>query len=100
MRIKNIELHNFGSYGDHNSFNFESDTPEERIVVIGGKNGALPLSRYVSMVILHSVLRQPEKDTLTRSITLSTVMFALMKTSLRLSKSVSNRWIILTCLIM
>ena len=40
MRIKNIELHNFGSYGDHNSFNFESDTPEERIVVIGGKNGA------------------------------------------------------------
>lgn len=40
MRIKNIELHNFGSYGGHNSFNFESDTPEERIVVIGGKNGA------------------------------------------------------------
>lgn len=40
MRIKNIELHNFGSYGGHNSFNFESNTPEERIVVIGGKNGA------------------------------------------------------------
>lgn len=40
MRIKNIELHNFGSYGGHNSFNFESDIPEERVVVIGGKNGA------------------------------------------------------------
>ena len=40
MRIKNIELHNFGSYGGHNSFNFESDAPEERVVVIGGKNGA------------------------------------------------------------
>lgn len=40
MRIKNIELHNFGSYGGHNSFNFESDSPEERVVVIGGKNGA------------------------------------------------------------
>lgn len=37
MRIKNIELHNFGSYGGHNSFNFESDIPEERVVVIGGK---------------------------------------------------------------
>ena len=40
MRIKNIELHNFGSYGGHNSFNFESGIPEERVVVIGGKNGA------------------------------------------------------------
>ena len=40
MRIKNIELHNFGSYAGHNSFNFESMAPEERVVVIGGKNGA------------------------------------------------------------
>lgn len=40
MRIKNIELHNFGSYAGHNSFNFESISPEERVVVIGGKNGA------------------------------------------------------------
>lgn len=40
MRIRNIELHNFGSYGGHNSFIFESDIPEERVVVIGGKNGA------------------------------------------------------------
>ena len=40
MRIKNIELHNFGSYGGRNSFNFEASSPEERVVVIGGKNGA------------------------------------------------------------
>ena len=40
MRIKNIELHNFGSYAGHNSFSFESATPEERVVIIGGKNGA------------------------------------------------------------
>ena len=40
MRIKNIELHNFGSYADHNSFSFDSSSPEERVVVIGGKNGA------------------------------------------------------------
>lgn len=40
MRIKNIELHNFGSYAGHNSFNFDSVRPEERVVVIGGKNGA------------------------------------------------------------
>ena len=40
MRIKNIELHNFGSYAGHNSFSFESTSPEERVVIIGGKNGA------------------------------------------------------------
>lgn len=40
MRIKNIQLHNFGSYSGHNSFDFESDVPEKRVVVIGGKNGA------------------------------------------------------------
>lgn len=40
MRIKYIELHNFGSYAGHNSFSFESMVPEERVVVIGGKNGA------------------------------------------------------------
>ena len=33
MRIKTIELHNFGSYAGHNSFNFESMSPEERVVV-------------------------------------------------------------------
>ena len=40
MRIKNIQLHNFGSYGGYNKFDFEATNPEERVVVIGGKNGA------------------------------------------------------------
>lgn len=40
MRIKNIELHNFGSYAGCNNFSFESSSQEERVVVIGGKNGA------------------------------------------------------------
>lgn len=40
MRIKNIELHNFGSYAGCNSFSFESASQEERVVIIGGKNGA------------------------------------------------------------
>lgn len=40
MRIKNIELHNFGSYAGQNVFDFESSSQEERVVVIGGKNGA------------------------------------------------------------
>lgn len=40
MRIKNIQLHNFGSYGGHNKFDFEATSPEERVAVIGGKNGA------------------------------------------------------------
>lgn len=40
MRIKSIELHNFGSYKEHNCFNFETDNSKERVVVIGGRNGA------------------------------------------------------------
>lgn len=40
MRIKNIQLHNFGSYSGQNRFDFESDIPGKRVVVIGGKNGA------------------------------------------------------------
>ena len=40
MRIKNIELNNFGSYAGQNVFDFESSSQEERVVVIGGKNGA------------------------------------------------------------
>lgn len=51
MRIKNIELHNFGSYGGHNSFNFESDIPEERVVVIGGKNGAGKTTLFTAIQI-------------------------------------------------
>ena len=40
MRIKNITLHNFGSYRGDQQFHFETNRPEERVVVIGGKNGA------------------------------------------------------------
>ena len=40
MRIKNIELHNFGSYAGHNTFSFDSNSAKERVVIIGGKNGA------------------------------------------------------------
>ena len=51
MRIKNIELHNFGSYGGHNSFNFEAGNPEERVVVIGGKNGAGKTTLFTAVQI-------------------------------------------------
>lgn len=40
MRIKKINLYNFGSYVGQNSFDFQSDCPEQRVVIIGGKNGA------------------------------------------------------------
>ncbi len=40
MRIKSIKLYNFGSYVGQNLFDFQSDRPEQRVVVIGGKNGA------------------------------------------------------------
>ncbi len=40
MKIKRIELCNFGSYSGDNRFHFETDNPEERVVVIGGKNGS------------------------------------------------------------
>lgn len=40
MRIKKIELFNFGSYEGHNRFDFESKNDNQRVIVIGGKNGA------------------------------------------------------------
>lgn len=39
MRIKNITLHNFGSYRGNNQFHFEVNRSGKRVVVIGGKNG-------------------------------------------------------------
>ena len=51
MRIKNIQLHNFGSYGGHNGFNFEANSPEERVVVIGGKNGAGKTTLFTAVQI-------------------------------------------------
>lgn len=39
MKINKIELYNFGSYEGQNIFDLTSDSPEKRIVIIGGKNG-------------------------------------------------------------
>ena len=68
MRIKNIELHNFGSYAGHNSFNFESMAPEERVVVIGGKmvpakQRFLQLCKYAFMEIMPSASKPLAKNT-------------------------------------
>lgn len=40
MRIKQIVLHNFGSYEGCNCFDFDCNSPAKRVSVIGGKNGA------------------------------------------------------------
>lgn len=40
MKIKQIELFNFGSYEGKNVFNFNVDNKEKKIILIGGKNGA------------------------------------------------------------
>lgn len=40
MKIERIELNNFGSYEDLNSFDVMTDDQSKRIIIIGGKNGA------------------------------------------------------------
>lgn len=40
MKISKIELFNFGPYEGINTFDIESDSPDKRIIIIGGKNGA------------------------------------------------------------
>lgn len=40
MKIKTINLYNFGSYEGRNTISFENSDAEKRVVVIGGKNGA------------------------------------------------------------
>lgn len=40
MKIKKINLFNFGSYLGKNSMDLADEHPEKRVVVIGGKNGA------------------------------------------------------------
>ncbi len=40
MRIKKIELCNFGSYEGVNILDTQAESPEQRIVIVGGKNGA------------------------------------------------------------
>ena len=50
MRIKNITLHNFGSYRGNNQFHFEVNRSGKRVVVIGGKNGAGKTTTLKSVV--------------------------------------------------
>lgn len=40
MRLKKIELNNFGSYREKNVFNITINDSKKQIVIIGGKNGA------------------------------------------------------------
>lgn len=40
MRIKRLTLNNIGSFAGERSFQFQTDDPQKRIVLIGGRNGA------------------------------------------------------------
>ena len=51
MRIERIELYNFGSYEDVNSFEFVSNDASKRIVIVGGKNGAGKTTLFTAMQI-------------------------------------------------
>ena len=51
MRIELIELYNFGSYEDKNSFHLQAEDPSKRIVVIGGKNGAGKTTLFTAIQI-------------------------------------------------
>ena len=51
MKIERMELYNFGSYEDVNSFEFMSDDATKRIVIIGGKNGAGKTTLFTAMQI-------------------------------------------------
>ena len=51
MKIKQIELYNFGSYEDKVTFDLTSNDPDQRIVIIGGKNGAGKTTLFTAMQI-------------------------------------------------
>ena len=51
MKIERIELYNFGSYEDINSFELMSDDVSKRIVIVGGKNGAGKTTLFTAMQI-------------------------------------------------
>lgn len=51
MRIKKIELYNFGSYEGVNTFDIESELTEKRIVIVGGKNGAGKTTLFTAIQI-------------------------------------------------
>lgn len=51
MRIKRIELYNFGSYEGANTFDIESTSSNKRIVIVGGKNGAGKTTLFTAIQI-------------------------------------------------
>jgi len=51
MKIERIELYNFGSYEDINSFELMSDDASKRIVIVGGKNGAGKTTLFTAMQV-------------------------------------------------
>lgn len=51
MRIKRIELYNFGSYEGLNTFDIESESSNKRIVIVGGKNGAGKTTLFTAIQI-------------------------------------------------
>lgn len=51
MKIERIDLNNFGSYEDFNSFDIMTDDQSKRIVIIGGKNGAGKTTLFTAIQI-------------------------------------------------
>ena len=51
MKIERIELNNFGSYEDLNSFDVMTDDQSKRIIIIGGKNGAGKTTLFTAIQI-------------------------------------------------
>lgn len=51
MKLKTINLYNFGSYEGKNSISFEDHNEEKRVVVIGGKNGAGKTTLFTALQI-------------------------------------------------
>lgn len=51
MKIKKIELFNFGSYEESNVFEVTGNNPSERIVIVGGKNGAGKTTLFTALQV-------------------------------------------------
>ena len=51
MKLKTINLYNFGSYEGKNTISFEDSSEEKRVVVIGGKNGAGKTTLFTALQI-------------------------------------------------
>jgi len=51
MKIRKIELFNFGSYEGLTSFDLITEDPAKRIIIIGGKNGAGKTTLFTAMQV-------------------------------------------------